>query len=161
MVRKAEYRTFVYLFSLPKPLKSMNEQAFSLSGLLAGAAICFFCAQPTYASSDLPYWKDIQTVSVNREAPRSAFMTYADREQAASMKYEQSPYYQLLNGTWKFYYVDSYKQLRVPPAWTDGKISRFPETGKYKASEQPSTPTTATNSSPVIPSRLLCRNRIR
>ena len=89
----------------------MNEQAFSLSGLVLGAATCLFCTQTTYASSDLPYWKDIQTVSVNREAPRSAFMTYADREQAASMKYEQSPYYQLLNGTWKFYYVDSYKQL--------------------------------------------------
>lgn len=89
----------------------MKEQAFSLSGLLAGAAICLFSAQPMYASSNLPYWKDIQTVSVNREAPRSAFMTYANREQAASMKYEQSPYYQLLNGTWKFYYVDSYKQL--------------------------------------------------
>lgn len=89
----------------------MNEQAFSLSGLVLGAATCLFCTQTTYASSDLPYWKDIQTVSVNREAPRSAFMTYADREQAATMKYEQSPYYQLLNGTWKFYYVDSYKQL--------------------------------------------------
>lgn len=89
----------------------MNEQAFSLSGLVLGAATCLFCTQTTYASSDLPYWKDIQTVSVNREAPRSTFMTYADREQAATMKYEQSPYYQLLNGTWKFYYVDSYKQL--------------------------------------------------
>ena len=89
----------------------MKEQAFSLSGLVLGAATCLFCTQTTYASSDLPYWKDIQTVSVNREAPRSAFMTYANREQAASMKYEQSPYYQLLNGTWKFYYVDSYKQL--------------------------------------------------
>ena len=89
----------------------MNEQAFSLSDLVLGAATCLFCTQTTYASSDLPYWKDIQTVSVNREAPRSAFMTYADREQAATMKYEQSPYYQLLNGTWKFYYVDSYKQL--------------------------------------------------
>lgn len=89
----------------------MNKQAFSLSGLVLGAATCLFCTQTTYASSDLPYWKDIQTVSVNREAPRSAFMTYADREQAATMKYEQSPYYQLLNGTWKFYYVDSYKQL--------------------------------------------------
>lgn len=89
----------------------MKEQAFSLSGLVLGAATCLFCTQTTYASSDLPYWKDIQTVSVNREAPRSAFMTYADREQAATMKYEQSPYYQLLNGTWKFYYVDSYKQL--------------------------------------------------
>lgn len=89
----------------------MNEQAFSLSGLVLGAATYLFCTQTTYASSDLPYWKDIQTVSVNREAPRSAFMTYADREQAATMKYEQSPYYQLLNGTWKFYYVDSYKQL--------------------------------------------------
>ena len=89
----------------------MNEQAFSLSGLVLGAATCLFCTQTTYASSDLPYWKDIQTVSVNREAPRSTFMTYADCEQAATMKYEQSPYYQLLNGTWKFYYVDSYKQL--------------------------------------------------
>ena len=89
----------------------MNEQAFSLSGLVLGAATCLFCTQTTYASSDLPYWKDIQTVSVNREAPRSAFMTYADREQAATMKYEQSPYYQLLNGIWKFYYVNSYKQL--------------------------------------------------
>ena len=89
----------------------MNEQAFSLSGLVLGAATCLFCTQTTYASSDLPYWKDIQTVSVNREAPRSAFMTYADCVQAVTMKYEQSPYYQLLNGTWKFYYVDSYKQL--------------------------------------------------
>ncbi len=63
------------------------------------------------SNNTLPYWKDIQTVCVNREEPRSAFMTYANKEQASAGKYEASPYYNLLNGTWKFYYVDSYKQL--------------------------------------------------
>lgn len=28
----------------------------------------------------VPYWQDLQTVSVNREAPRTSFMTYDDRE---------------------------------------------------------------------------------
>ena len=62
-------------------------------------------------NATLPYWKDIQTVCVNREKPRSAFMTYANRKQALTGRYESSPYYRLLNGIWKFYYADSYKQL--------------------------------------------------
>lgn len=59
----------------------------------------------------LPYWQDIQTVSVNREAPRTAFMTYDTRQSALSGKYESSKYYKLLNGTWKFYYSDSHRNL--------------------------------------------------
>ena len=37
-------------------------------------------------SVTLPYWQDIQTVSVNRMEPRSAFMSYADKYQAMSGK---------------------------------------------------------------------------
>ncbi|MCD8183236.1 MAG: DUF4981 domain-containing protein [Bacteroides sp.] len=73
------------------------------------------------ASVGLPYWKDIQTTSVNREAPRTAFMTYADRTQAATGRFEKSPYYQLLNGVWEFYFVDSYKDL--PAGITDASVN--------------------------------------
>lgn len=64
----------------------------------------------------LPYWQDIQTVSVNRESPRTAFMTYDSRQSALSGKYENSNFYKLLNGTWKFYYSDSHRNLPVDAA---------------------------------------------
>lgn len=65
----------------------------------------------SFKYSHLPYWKDIQTTSVNTENPRTSFMTYANRAQAMTGRYEESSYYKLLNGIWKFYYVDSYKEL--------------------------------------------------
>ena len=86
--------------------KDFSNLCFSLAGLATIAV-----PQTVQADESLPYWKDIQVVSVNREEPRSAFMTYANKTQALTGDYEKSPYYQLLNGTWKLYYTDSYKQL--------------------------------------------------
>ncbi len=83
-----------------------------LSKYLLGAAIAACAVQALHADNEpLPYWQDIQTVGVNKEAPRTAFMTYADRAQALTGKFENSPYYRLLNGTWDFYYTDSHKDL--------------------------------------------------
>ncbi|GHU87821.1 beta-galactosidase [Bacteroidia bacterium] len=62
-------------------------------------------------SQELPYWKDLNVISVNKEAPRTTFMSYNDAVNAATFRYENSSYYYLLNGTWKFYYVDAYKKL--------------------------------------------------
>ena len=59
----------------------------------------------------IPYWQDIQTVSVNREEPRTAFMTYDTREDALTGEYEKSRFYKLLNGVWQFYYSDSHRKL--------------------------------------------------
>lgn len=94
----------------------MRKHSYSMPAKLLScfAALCMAgsIGTTTYADNpDKPYWKDIQVTSVNREEPRSAFMTYANRAQAMTGDYEESPYYQLLNGTWKFYYVDSYRQL--------------------------------------------------
>ena len=79
----------------------------------------------TFASADnkptKPYWQDVQVVAVNKEYPRSSFMTYENRANALTGKFEKSKYYQLLNGTWKFYFVDSYKNL--PANITDPAIS--------------------------------------
>ena len=67
--------------------------------------------QATEINPDKPYWQDVQVVSVNKEYPRSSFMTYDNRADALTGKFENSRYYQLLNGTWKFFFVDSYKDL--------------------------------------------------
>lgn len=100
----------------------MRNRFFSLPASLVSCLLCVATATsaPQQASAEnngLPYWKDIQTTSVNTEYPRTSFMTYADRSQALTGRFENSPYYQLLNGTWKFYFVDSYKDL--PAGITD------------------------------------------
>ena len=68
-------------------------------------------AQRNSNSTPLPYWQDVQTVQVGREYPRSAFMSYPDSAAASTYRYEDSPRYLLLNGVWKFYFVDAYRDL--------------------------------------------------
>jgi len=68
-----------------------------------------------------PYWQDIQVVAVNKEYPRSSFMSYDNRADALTFRYENSKFYKLLNGSWKFYFVDSYKDL--PANITDTNVS--------------------------------------
>ncbi|HIS34626.1 MAG TPA: DUF4981 domain-containing protein [Candidatus Avirikenella pullistercoris] len=50
--------------------------------------------------------------SVNKEYPRSEFMTYPKREMAFENDYEKSVYYQSLDGEWKFKYVEDSRDLR-------------------------------------------------
>ena len=69
----------------------------------------------------VPYWQDVNVVIVNKEYPRTQFMTYADKTNALGSKFEESKYYISLNGTWKFYFVDGYKQL--PENITDSTVS--------------------------------------
>lgn len=69
----------------------------------------------------LPYWQDINVVQVNREYPRTQFMTYDNKSDALKIPYKNSKYYISLNGTWKFYFVDAYKQL--PENVTDSVVS--------------------------------------
>ena len=65
--------------------------------VLAGAFSCFLLGSvladgtPTTQTTK-PYWQDIQVVAVNKELPRSSFMTYGDRSTALSSRFEKSPY---------------------------------------------------------------------
>lgn len=89
----------------------------TLGCLMSGIAY----ADRATPQSAKPYWQDIQVVAVNKEKPRSSFMSYADRETAQTSRFEKSPFYSLLNGNWKFYFVDSHKDL--PENITDPSIS--------------------------------------
>ena len=72
-------------------------------------------------SQGLPYWRDLNVLEVNKEAPRTAFMSYNNAANASTQNYENSPYYYLLNGTWKFYFVDAFKKL--PANITDVNVN--------------------------------------
>ena len=50
-------------------------------------------------------------------------MNYGDRGSALTMNYGNSEYYRLLNGVWKFYYVDGYKQLPADVTAADIDVS--------------------------------------
>lgn len=89
--------------------------------LLLGGLLLTTTALAADNAPKKPYWQDIQVVAVNKEYPRSSFMTYDNRTDALTGKFEKSKYYQLLNGNWKFYFVDGYKQL--PANITDPNTS--------------------------------------
>lgn len=80
--------------------------------------------------AQLPFWRDLDVFAVNKEYPRTAFMTFGSRTEALSKKFEESQYYMCLNGTWKFLYVDNEKALADDvksespntTAWNDIKV---------------------------------------
>ena len=69
----------------------------------------------------LPYWQDVSVVQVNKEYPRTQFMTYDNKAEALQNRFEESQYHLSLNGRWKFFFVDGYKQL--PGNITDSTVS--------------------------------------
>lgn len=53
------------------------------------------------------YWEDLSVLQVNREDSRAYFIPYANSGSAKSGKRGHSPFYQTLNGSWKFQYHNS------------------------------------------------------
>ncbi len=84
-------------------------------------ALCAILFAQNVTSGNKPYWQDINVTSVNAEPTRASFMTYGTRETALTGRYENSEYYKLLNGVWKFYYVGYEKDL--PAGITDANVN--------------------------------------
>lgn len=81
------------------------------------------------------YWEQLDCLQVNREAARASFIPYGSAEGAKTGKRGASPYFQTLNGAWKFKYHrsvgdvtepfyesasdmhDTWEELIVPSCW--------------------------------------------
>lgn len=85
-------------------MKTKFLALFCTIGLLAGSAL-------QAQKPKKPYWQDVEVVKVNKEYPRTSFMTFENKTDALSKKFEESRFYQSLKGKWKFYFVEGYKQL--------------------------------------------------
>lgn len=57
------------------------------------------------------YWEDPHLLHVNREKPRAYYIPYASDKEASTGKRGRSPFYQTLNGSWKFQYHDSVQHI--------------------------------------------------
>ncbi|MDL2299406.1 DUF4981 domain-containing protein [Bacteroides sp. OttesenSCG-928-E20] len=77
------------------------------------------------ADEKRPYWNDLNVISVNKEYPRTTFMSYDNPGDAMTLKYENSPYYYLLNGTWKFYFTEDQRQLPANITDVDTDVSAW------------------------------------
>ncbi len=53
-------------------------------------------------------WENPRLYEVNREQPHATFMLFANAYDVVKDDYNSSPYYQSLNGIWKFVYADKY-----------------------------------------------------
>jgi len=58
------------------------------------------------------YWENLDIIQVNREPARSYYIPYADEKTALGKKPGTSPFYQTLNGGWKFQYNETIKEVK-------------------------------------------------
>ena len=70
--------------------------------LLAVMALCMNVKAQEIAD----WWNDVSVCEVNKIAPRTNVIPYQDEAGINNLEYRQSPYYQCLNGKWKFNWVD-------------------------------------------------------
>ena len=75
------------------------------------------------AQSSTNEWENPQILNYNREKAHAAFMLFSDKKQVLEDDYSKSSRYHLLNGTWKFNYVDKVADRRTDFYRTD-PISR-------------------------------------
>ena len=71
----------------------MNKYVVGMVMLLSGMAV----AEPSRLD-----WENPAVLQIGAEAPRATFYAYPDAESAQSYDRDQTPWFQLLNGDWKF-----------------------------------------------------------
>ncbi|MCX6538575.1 MAG: DUF4981 domain-containing protein [Acidobacteria bacterium] len=89
---------------------------------------------PSAQTASPPEWQDPVVVGVNREAPHATFTIYPNEPSALINARSATPFYQSLNGPWKFHWVPkpadrpvdfykvdfddkAWKTIRVPSDW--------------------------------------------
>lgn len=74
---------------------------------------------------NLKRWEDIKTDEINRMEARAHYLSYPTRETAETGESTKTHFFQCLNGTWKFVY------LEAPEYWPDGFAQDDLDTSKW------------------------------
>lgn len=86
-----------------------------------------------------PIWQNPGIIQINRVSARSHYIPFASAAQAKRGRRGASPFYQTLNGSWKFQYRDSVSQAKEPfyeegydaSAWDDLIVPSCWQTNGY------------------------------
>ncbi|MEA4918090.1 glycoside hydrolase family 2 TIM barrel-domain containing protein [Proteiniphilum sp.] len=87
------------------------------------------------AQDKTPDWENPEIFAVNTEKTRATAIPYADEQSAIADEYGRSPYYQCLNGIWKFHWVP--KVNEVPAGffnenYDDSSWDKMPVPGNWE-----------------------------
>ena len=74
---------------------------------MAVVLIIFLFSAGYYLNAGEPEWNDVKVLQRNREKPHTTMMVYDTEEQAIELGRKESPWYQSLNGYWKFHWAKS------------------------------------------------------
>lgn len=93
--------------------------------------LAFPCIFPATAQVQ-PEWQSQYAVGLNKLSPHTYVWPYANASDVEKGAYESSPYYQSLNGKWKFHWVknpdtrpkDFYQPSYYTGGWAEIKIGR-------------------------------------
>lgn len=78
-----------------------------LKYLFSAASALLICSN-VFSQQPANDWENPVLPDVNKEAPHASFMLFNNQEDVRSDEYARSSFYQSLNGSWKFTYVDRY-----------------------------------------------------
>lgn len=114
----------------------MNYPFCSPKSFCIAGALLFFFLISDHCSSQylLPEWQDPAVTGLNKEAPHATLLPFPDERSALENNRVKSPFYQSLNGMWKFNWVErpadapkgfqlpgyndnSWNMIRVPSNW--------------------------------------------
>ncbi|MGV9253871.1 glycoside hydrolase family 2 TIM barrel-domain containing protein [Streptomyces sp. NPDC003697] len=107
---------------------------------LAGWAAAFTAQKTAFAAPGDPWDAGPRVFQVNREAARPRLVPYADRAAALRGRFQESPYYRSLNGSWRFHWSRN-PGLRPAgfedPAFDDGDWERIPVPSNWEIEGYP------------------------
>ncbi|NOZ57711.1 MAG: DUF4981 domain-containing protein [Calditrichaeota bacterium] len=83
--------------------------------------------RPAAAQVDAPDWENPEIFGINKEPPHATLMPYATLEEALRAEREASPFYESLNGKWKFHWVRTPEERPVDFYKPDFDVSSWDE----------------------------------
>ncbi len=83
--------------------KGIESLDFTIKSVILGLVLMSLFFIPLAAQ--VPDWENPQMFDQNKEAPHATMIPFSNFEEALTKRSIASPYYQSLNGTWKFHWV--------------------------------------------------------
>ncbi|MBC7888767.1 MAG: DUF4981 domain-containing protein [Ferruginibacter sp.] len=91
------------------PFSTLYNHPTGLSKKLV-SLLCFVAVliAATVAQTPVNDWENPAFISLHKEKPHATFMLFDKMKDVVTDEYSRSPFYQSLNGTWKFVYADKH-----------------------------------------------------
>jgi beta-galactosidase len=114
--------------------RTANVVRMETAGIMWALLLSLICGTATLAAQGRLDWENPNVVGINKEPSHCTLMPFPDADRAMKGRIQDSPFYQSLNGNWKFNYaarpddrpvsfykpeydISAWKEIPVPSNW--------------------------------------------